>query len=239
MGFGKPPLQGYESNRRHADGVRLDTYSQESQLLGLLVKIQSQMRDLQCEPEHFKDRIIFMSMYNDMGWGEKGNTERCEHNPQTVVNYARKFHRGHWSFQEPGSEKKWYGPHTGRPDGSWDKIAERMMMNFSESSHPIFRASSAFERGELRSKGGGRKSVHFNGSDKNIELILRTVISANHLSVYGAIADLCKELSEVFVAPVKPEAPDDLDTTEIPSGLSIAGTHTNEQQQGNLVQEYE
>ena len=30
--------------------------------LGLLEKIQSLMTDLQCEPEHFTDRIIFMSM---------------------------------------------------------------------------------------------------------------------------------------------------------------------------------
>ena len=29
-------------------------------------KFQSLMRDLQCEPEHFQDRIIFMSMYNDI-----------------------------------------------------------------------------------------------------------------------------------------------------------------------------
>ena len=41
--------------------------------LGLLEKIQSLVRDLQCEPGHFKDRIIFMSMYNDIAWREKGN----------------------------------------------------------------------------------------------------------------------------------------------------------------------
>ena len=44
--------------------------------LGLL-EIQSLMRDLQCELEHFNDRIIFMSMYNDIAWQEKGNKERC------------------------------------------------------------------------------------------------------------------------------------------------------------------
>ena len=48
-------------------------------------------------------------------------------------------------------------------------------------------------RGELRSKGEGKKSIHFNGSHENIELLLRTVISANQLSIYGAIADLCDE----------------------------------------------
>ena len=37
--------------------------------LGLLEKIQSLMRDLQCKPEFFTDRIIFMSMYNDIAWG--------------------------------------------------------------------------------------------------------------------------------------------------------------------------
>ena len=58
-------------------------------------------------------------------------------------------------------------------------------MIFSGSGHPIFRASSAFERGELRSK-GGRKYTYFNGSEENIELLLRTIISANQLSVYGA-----------------------------------------------------
>ena len=41
---------------------------------------------------------------------------------------------------------------SGRPDGSWDKIAEQMMLNFSASGHPISRASSDFERGELKAK---------------------------------------------------------------------------------------
>ena len=39
--------------------------------LGLLEKIQSLMTDLQCEPENFTGRIIFMSMYNDIARGAK------------------------------------------------------------------------------------------------------------------------------------------------------------------------
>ena len=39
--------------------------------LGFLEKIQSLMRDRQCEPEHFNDRIILMSMHNDIAWQEK------------------------------------------------------------------------------------------------------------------------------------------------------------------------
>ena len=94
------------------------------------------------------------------------------------------------------------------PDGSCDKICQDMMMNFSGSGHPIFRVSSAFERAELRSKVRSKKSIHFNGSGENIELLLRMVISAIQLSVYRAVADLCNELSEDLRASVKPEAPD-------------------------------
>ena len=55
----------------------------------------------------------------------------------------------------------------------WDKIVERMTHNFAESGHHIFRVTSALERGELRSRGEGKKSIHFNGSA--IELTLRTI----------------------------------------------------------------
>ena len=132
--------------------------------LGLLEKIPSLMTDLQCELEHLTDRIIFMSMYNDIEWGAKGNKERCEYNSQTVANDVRRFPRGHWSFLEPGLEEKWYGTYINRLDGSWNQSAENMMANFSGSGHPIFRVSSAFGRGELRSKEGGKESIHFNGS---------------------------------------------------------------------------
>ena len=98
----------------------------------------------------------------------------------------------------------------------------------------LLQLRSAFERGELRSKGHGKKSVHFNGSEENIELLLRTIISANQLSVHGAMADLCKELAKDSESSGKLEAPDHLETMEIPVGL-----HTNEQQEGNLVQDYE
>ena len=180
-----------------------------------------------------------LSMYNDFEWRAKGNEERCEYNSQTVANYARKFPRGHWSFLGPGSEKKWYGTYTDKPNGSWDKIAENMMTNFSDSGHPIFRASSPFERGELRSKEHGKKSLHFNGCDENIEWLLRTVISANPLSVDGAAADFCNELPKDLRAPGKTAAPDQVETMETPTGPCTAENPTNAQQRRNLVQEDE
>ena len=60
-----------------------------------------------------------------------------------------------------------------------------MMTNFSDFGHPKFRASGAFERVRAAKGMARKKSIHFDGSDENIELLLRTVISANQLSVYG------------------------------------------------------
>ena len=69
------------------------------------------------------------------------------------------------------------------------------MLNFSESGHPVFRASSALERGNLKGKGKGKLSTHFCGDDDTAELVLRRNISVNQLSIYGAVADVCDELA--------------------------------------------
>ena len=84
----KTKIKWYSENNHFKDMNRIDGRPTEFEwniftgitTLGLLEKIQSLMRDLQCEPEHFKDRVIFMSMYNDIAWREKENTERCEYN---------------------------------------------------------------------------------------------------------------------------------------------------------------
>ena len=58
---------------------------------------------------------------------------------------------------------------------------------------PIFRQS--------RRKGGGRTTIHFTASDDNVQLLLKMVISVNQLSLYGAAADLIKELPDDQRAP--------------------------------------
>ena len=144
------------------------------------------MEQLQCEPENFKDKIIFRSMFNDTVWDAKGNDELCVSNSKTIKEYAERFPRCHW-FLVHGSEKKWYGTYEGKLDGSWNRTAEKMLQNFKDSGHPIFRCTSPLERGQL-SKGGGKTTSHFNGSTENIDLLLQTVISVNQLSLYGAVA---------------------------------------------------
>ena len=66
-----------------------------------------------------------------------------------------------------------------------------MMLKFAESGHPVFWATSALERGEFRSNGKGKKSIYFNVCDETVELILRTVISVNQLSVSAEQSQTC------------------------------------------------
>ena len=136
--------------------------------LGILDEIQKMMAESKCEPEQLKGRIIFMSMYNDIVRRGKGKKEFCIASSLNVAEYARRFAQGHWSFLGPRSETKRYGTRTYKPNGGWDRTAESMMLNFAESGHPVFRASSALARVELRSKGKGKKSIHFNGSEETV-----------------------------------------------------------------------
>ena len=67
------------------------------------------------------------------------------------------------------------------------------MIKFGESGHPVFRATSPLSRGTLKSKGGGKLSIHFCADLETITTVFRTIISVNQLSIYGAVSDLCEE----------------------------------------------
>ena len=45
--------------------------------MAILSEIQQMMGELQCEPENFTGRIIFMSMFHDIVRDAKGNDELC------------------------------------------------------------------------------------------------------------------------------------------------------------------
>ena len=118
-------------------------------------------------------------------------------NAKVVSVLARKFGIGQWSFIGPGSEKKWYSMEENSPQGIWDHIAEKMLLEFAESGHPIFRATTPFSRGKLKSKGHGKLSIHFAADHQTIETIFRIIVFANQLSLYGAVANMCEEFESL------------------------------------------
>ena len=135
------------------------------------------------EPEDFTGRIIFTSMFNDISWGSTDNEQECELSAKLVSISAKRCSPGRWSFLGPGSEKKWFSTHESKPQGEWDRVAELMMIKFGESGHPVFRSTSPLSRGVLKSKGGGKLSIHFCADEGTIETVFCTITSVNQLSI--------------------------------------------------------
>ena len=146
-----------------------------------------------------------MSMFNDISCDKKDNEKECLAHAKVVSLYARKFGTGQWSFIGPGSEKKWYSISEDSPQGIWDEIAERMLLEFAESGCPIFRATTPLSRGKLKSKGHGKLSIHFAATQETIEAIYRIIVSANQLSLYGAVAEMCEECESLHDRSGQPD----------------------------------
>ena len=59
--------------------------------------------------------------------------------------------------------------------------------NSEKDDTHIFWATSPLSRGTLKSKGGGKLSIHFCADGDTIEIVFSTIISVNQLSIYGAV----------------------------------------------------
>ena len=160
-------------------------------------KVNDLLSDLGKTPETFTERILFTPMFNDFSFDRKGNKEECLANAEVVSIYAEKFGVGQWSLIGVGSQKKWSSMEENSPQGIWDHIAEKMVVEFAESGHPIFRAATPLSRGQLTSKRQGKLSVHCCADQATIETIFRMIVSANQLSLYGAVANMCEEFESL------------------------------------------
>ena len=155
--------------------------------LQLCDRISNLLSSLGQSPETFTGRILFMSMFNDISCDRKDNKEQCLKNAEFVKTFAKRFGIGQWSFIGPGSEKKWYSSENS-PQGEWDHVAEDMLLRFAESGHPIFRATTPLSRGQLKSKGKGKVSIHFSADTDTTDTIYRIILchSAQYLRGSGS-----------------------------------------------------
>ena len=92
---------------------------------------------------------------------QKEVTNYVKINQRQFKEYAERFPRGHWSFLGPGSEKKWYGTYDGN---QMDLGIELRRKCCRISKFPVIRYS---DRGQFRSKVGGKTTSHFNESTEN------------------------------------------------------------------------
>ena len=101
--------------------------------------------------------------------------------PNSYLCTQKRFGKGQkWSFIGPGSEKKC----TLSVKDSW---------NLQKAVCPIFRATSPFVQ-RVDSKGTRVWKIVDTSADlETIETIFRIIVSANQLSLYGAVAEMCEE----------------------------------------------
>ena len=57
----------------------------------ILRKIKNMMDEIQCDPEEFTGRIIFMSVFNDLEWENK-EKDVCIMTSTIVSDYPKDFH---------------------------------------------------------------------------------------------------------------------------------------------------
>ena len=162
--------------------------------LQLCDKISDLLSSMGQTPESFTGRILFMSMFKNILCHRYDNKDELR-NANIVKTFAGRFGIGRWSFIGPGSERKWY-PSENSPQGDWDHIAEDMLLEFAQSGHPIFRATTPLSRSQLKSKGRGKLSIHFTVDQHTIDSFFRIILSVNQLSVYGAVAAMCEEFED-------------------------------------------
>ena len=91
------------------------------------------------------------------------------------------------------------------PQGIWDHIEDEMLLEFAESGHPIFRATTPLSRGNLKSKGHGKLSIRHCADQKTIETIFRIIAFANQLSLYGGVANMCEEFESLHDRSGQPD----------------------------------
>ena len=157
-------------------------------------------------PKNFTGRIIFMSMFNDISCGSKDNEKECLANAKLVSLYARRFglekDNGHLLVLVPKRSDtvsvktvhKEYG--TILLKGCWWNSQK------ADVQCSVLRLHCP---GQLKSKRRGKLSIHYAADQETFETIFRIIVSANQLSHYGAIAEICEEYESLHDRSGRPD----------------------------------
>ena len=93
----------------------------------------------------------------------------------------------------------------------------------------------------LKSKGGGKLSIHFCADGETTETVFRTITSVHQLSIYGAVSDLCEEYKACHVRTVRPVMVGRSDTLFVPTSslMKTPTPSTDDPAQEDLLQKFQ
>ena len=189
-------IQNFAHNRRRTDGIRVEHLPRihhvaaQPQSPRVLVELVREVQKFMSKMSELEQCRCSMTSYGEI----KTMKRNVLLIPHLCLYWRKDFQQdvGHSSDLDPKQSGVLL---TTKDQGKWDRVAELMMIKFGESGHPVFRATSPLSRGTLKSKGGGKLSIHFCADGDTIETVFRTIISVNQLSIFGAVSDLCEEYS--------------------------------------------
>ena len=156
----------------------------------ILHNIQADLQGKHITPENFSDRIIFMTMFNDIVLEKKNNEDSFALTPWKIKEYASNFNVGHWAFLGPGEEKQVVSRICYQSRWQVESSCFTNGGRFREFRTSGIPGVSPLGRGILKKK-NIRDTIHLNGEHCNIDLLYSTVHSANQLCIYGAVTKWC------------------------------------------------
>ena len=138
------------------------------------------------DPESLDEWITFMSMFNDIEWTKKGNTETCLHNAKEAAAFATQLIQARTPLVLPGARvsKKIRGGTEMPTNHKENEIVShcRWLPYSSVTLHIQYvQRQSHFSLGQLRD---GGINNHFHGTRDNKNILTKTIL-AKQLTVYS------------------------------------------------------
>ena len=134
----------------------------------------------------------FLSM---VSWTKWSCLRRPKNMMENTCLSARKMQRSHDRHVHvrrqamklaASSSPRFHATLAHKRDGSWNRVAELMMLTIRESGHLVFRGTSAVARGPSTwSTGGGTTLTHWNADTTTSDILHRIIVSVNQFSING------------------------------------------------------
>ena len=158
---------------------------------------KTKMAACQASPEETKDRIVFISMFNDIDLTKKGQSNECCSKSERDYAKKKRLQLGHWSCLGPGEEEKWCGTHNHKPEGKWNITADGHGRQFQRQTSSI---ASFLCVGSENSWKGKVEDVRFTSARilRMQSSYFAQLHSANQPSIYGAVANWCDEFTQLI-----------------------------------------
>ena len=167
--------------------------------LQLCGKVNDLLSDLRETPETLTGRILFMSMFNDISCDRKGNKEECLANARVVKVLAKKFvlDKGHLLVQV----LKRSGILRKRIVHKELRIISRTKCCWTSQKADVLFSVQRLHCPGVNSRAKDTENCQYTSLQniQQLETNFRIIFSANQLSIYGAVANMC-EVSIHFAA---------------------------------------